>query len=81
MKKFEIGKTYYTHAVWDKNFIFPYTIQKRTEKNAVICDMNGNQKRRKIRSIDDVEYIEIDSTSTPRVIRADLEYIAKEKEA
>ena len=76
MKKFEQGKTYYTHSICNYDCVFSYTIKKRTEKTAVLVDGNGQEKRRKINESNGVEFITVESYSMAPVIHADREYMA-----
>lgn len=48
MKKFEVGKTYYTRSACDYDCIFSFTVTKRTAKTVTFTDKIGKQYRRKI---------------------------------
>ena len=50
MKKFEVGKCYYTRSICDYDCVFIYKIIKRTEKNVYLQeeDTSEGTKKRKI---------------------------------
>lgn len=45
MKKFEVGKTYYSRFIGDSNLHISYTVVKRSEKFITFVNERGNQLR------------------------------------
>ena len=48
MKKFEVGKTYYTRSACNHDCVYSFKIMKRTEKSVTFTDAIGKQYRRKV---------------------------------
>ena len=63
MKKFEIGKEYFTRSICDSECIFSIKITGRTAKT-VSYEYMGESRRSKIRFDDSGEYIQPDRYST-----------------
>ena len=73
MKKFEIGKEYFTHSICDSECRFTIKITGRTEKT-VSYIYDGESRRSKIRVDESGEYIQPDKYSMAPVFRASREY-------
>ena len=50
MKKFEVGKTYYTRSACDHNCIYRFTVISRTAKMVTVIDGLGEKLKRKVES-------------------------------
>ena len=48
MKKFEVGKTYYTRSACDHNCIYRFTVISRTAKMVTVIDGLGEKLKRKV---------------------------------
>ena len=72
MKKFEIGKEYFTTSACDHNCVFTVKIVKRTEKT-VTFERNGKTRRAKLFSDERGEYIMPYRYSMAPVFRAERE--------
>lgn len=66
MIAFEVGKAYYTTSACDHNCVFVVEIVKRTAKT-VTFRRDGQERRTKIHTDRDVEYIVPERYSWPRV--------------
>lgn len=73
MKKFEIGKTYFTTSACDHNCVFTVEIVKRTAQT-VTFRRDGQERRAKIFTDDNGEYIVPERYSMAPVFRACREY-------
>lgn len=58
MNKIEPNTTLYARSIGDHNCIFEIKVLSRTEKTAKIIDFYGHEKRVKIYTDDNGEYIE-----------------------
>lgn len=74
MTMFEVGKKYYDTSVCDHNCVFVIEIVKRTAKTVVFL-RNGKERRAKIHTDADGEYIIPDRYSMAPVFRACQEYV------
>ena len=74
MATFEIGKKYYDTSACDHNCVFVIEIVKRTEKTVTFL-RNGKQRRAKIYTDTNGEYIIPDRYSMAPVFRACREYV------
>lgn len=72
MKKFEIGKEYFTTSACDHECVFTVKIVKRTDKT-VTFERNGQTRRAKLFSDEHGEYIIPDRYSMAPVFRAERE--------
>ena len=72
MKKFEIGKEYFTRSICDSECIFSIKITGRTAKT-VSYEYMGESRRSKIRFDDSGEYIQPDRYSMAPTFRAERE--------
>lgn len=72
MKKFEIGKEYFTHSICDSGCRFTIKVTGRTEKT-VSYIYDGESRRSKIRFDESCEYIQPDHYSMAPVFRAERE--------
>lgn len=72
MKKFVIGKEYFTHSICDSQCKFTIKITGRTEKT-VSYIYDGESRRSKIRVDESGEYIQPDNYSMAPVFRASRE--------
>ena len=79
MKKFEIGKEYFTRSICDSECIFSIKITGRTAKT-VSYEYMGESRRSKIRFDDSGEYIQPDRYSMAPTFRAERE-VQPEEEA
>ena len=79
MKKFEVGKTYYSRSICDHECIFTIEVVKRTEKSVTYI-YDGKQRRSMIKKDDNGEYIKPDRYSMAPTFRADREVEAQEAE-
>ena len=70
MKKFEIGKEYFTRSICDSECIFSIKITGRTAKT-VSYEYMGESRRSKIRFDDSGEYIQPDRYSMAPTFRAE----------
>lgn len=80
MKKFEIGKEYFTHSICDSECRFTIKVTGRTAKT-VSYIYDGNARRSKIRVDDHGEYIQPDNYSMAPVFRAEREVQPEEAPA
>lgn len=80
MKQFEIGKKYFDTSACDHNCVFVVEIVKRTAKT-VTFRRNGKERRAKIYTDRDGEYIIPERYSMAPVFRANREYTAEAVEA
>ena len=80
MKKFEIGKEYFTHSICDSECRFTIKVTGRTAKT-VSYIYDGNARRSKIRIDDYGEYIRPDNYSMAPVFRAEREVQPEEAPA
>lgn len=80
MKKFEIGKEYFTHSVCDSECRFTIKVTGRTAKT-VSYIYDGNARRSKIRVDDCGEYIQPDNYSMAPIFRAEREVQPEEAPA
>lgn len=72
MKKFEIGKEYYTNSICDSECVFTIKITGRAEKTVTYI-YDGKKRRSKIQINDDGEFIQPDRYSMAPVFRAERE--------
>lgn len=72
MKKFEIGKEYYTNSICDSECVFTIKITGRTEKTVTYI-YDGKKRRSKIQINADGEFIQPDRYSMAPVFRAERE--------
>ena len=79
MKKFEIGKEYYTRSICDHNCIFTVKIVKRTAKTVTFL-RDGKEHRTKLFTDDHGEYIAPYRYSMAPTFHADHE-VQREEEA
>lgn len=79
MKKFEIGKTYYSRSICDHECIFTIEVVKRTEKSVTYI-YDGKQRRSMIKTDENGEYIKPDRHSMAPTFRADRETEVQEAE-
>lgn len=77
MKKFEIGKEYFTHSICDSECRFTIKVTGRTEKT-VSYVYAGETRRSKIRVDKSGEYIQPDRYSIAPVFRAEREVLLDE---
>lgn len=80
MSVFEIGKKYYDTSACDHNCVFVVEIVKRTAKT-VTFRRDGQERRAKIYTDCDVEYIIPERYSMAPVFRASREYVEAPEEA
>lgn len=80
MKKFEIGKEYFTHSICDSECRFTIKVTGRTEKT-VSYIYAGETRRSKIRVDKSGEYIQPDRYSMAPVFRAEREVLPEEAPA
>lgn len=80
MKKFEIGKEYFTHSICDSECRFTIKVTGRTEKT-VSYIYAGETRRSKIRVDESGEYIQPDRYSMAPVFRAEREVLPEESPA
>lgn len=80
MIAFEVGKAYYTTSACDHNCVFVVEIVKRTAKT-VTFRRDGQERRTKIHTDRDVEYIIPERYSMAPVFRASCEYVEDQEEA
>lgn len=80
MFTFEVGKTYFTTSACDSNCIFKVEIVKRTAKT-VTFRRDGKERRAKIYTDHDGEYIIPERYSMAPVFRASREYMEAQEEA
>ena len=78
MIAFEVGKAYYTTSACDHNCVFVVEIVKRTAKT-VTFRRDGQERRTKIHTDRDVEYIVPERYSMAPVFRASSEYLEAEE--
>jgi len=69
MKTFEIGRTYTTQSIGDRNCIFEIEVIGRTEKTLKYI-YEGKERKSKIKANNEVEYITPDNYSFAPVFRA-----------
>ena len=75
MKKFEIGKKYYSRSICDYNCLFIIEIIKRTEKTITFKDSLGKVRRSKIQNYyNDCESLYPDTYSFAPIYKANREY-------
>lgn len=74
MTTFEVGKKYYDTSACDHNCVFVIEIVKRTPKTVVFL-RDGEERRAKIYTDHDGEYITPDRYSMAPVFRASREYV------
>ena len=79
MIAFEVGKAYYTTSACDHNCVFVVEIVKRTAKT-VTFRRDGQERRTKIHTDRDVEYIVPERYSMAPVFRASCEYVEETEE-
>ena len=79
MFTFEVGKTYFTTSACDSNCIFKVEIVKRTAKT-VTFRRDGKERRAKIYTDHDGEYIIPERYSMAPVFRASSEYVEAPEE-
>lgn len=79
MATFEIGKKYFTTSACDHNCVFVVEIVKRTAKT-VTFRRDGQERRAKIYTDHDGEYIIPERYSMAPVFRASSEYLEAVKE-
>lgn len=72
MKMFEVGKEYFTHSICDSECRFTIKITGRTQKTVTYI-YDGKERRSKIRSDSDGEYVQPDHYSMAPVFRAKRE--------
>ncbi len=77
MKKFEVGKTYYSRSICNHECIFTIEVVKRTEKSVTYI-YDGKQRRSMIKTDESGEYIKPDRYSMAPTFRADREVEAQE---
>lgn len=80
MRKFEIGKEYFTHSICDSECRFTIKVTGRTEKT-VSYIYDGETRRSKIRVDESGEYIQPDRYSMAPVFRASREVQPEETPA
>lgn len=80
MAIFEVGKKYYDTSACDHNCIFVVEIVKRTAKT-VTFRRNGQERRAKIHTDNNGEYIIPERYSMAPVFRASREYVEAPEEA
>lgn len=73
MKKFEVGKTYYSRSICDNECIFTIKVVKRTEKSVTYI-YEGKQRRSMIKMDENGEYIKPDRHSMAPTFRAERLY-------
>ena len=78
MATFEIGKKYFTTSACDHNCVFVVEIVKRTAKT-VTFRRDGQERRAKIYTDHDGEYIIPERYSMAPVFRASSEYLEAEE--
>lgn len=78
MSIFEVGKSYYTTSACDHNCVFVVEIVKRTAKT-VTFRRDGQERRAKIYTDHDGEYIIPERYSMAPVFRASSEYLEAEE--
>ena len=79
MKKFEVGKAYYSRSICNHECIFTIEVVKRTEKSVTYI-YDGKQRRSMIKTDESGEYIKPDRYSMAPTFRADREVEAQEAE-
>ena len=79
MSTFEVGKSYYTTSACDHNCVFVVEIVKRTAKT-VTFRRDGQERRAKIFSDHNGEYIVPERYSMAPVFRASCEYAEDQEE-
>lgn len=57
IRRFEIGKTYFTSSVCDHNCVYSYEVISRTAKTVTLKDNCGTVKRRKINTFQGSESV------------------------
>ncbi|MDF1495473.1 hypothetical protein [Caproiciproducens sp. CPB-2] len=72
MKKFEVGKEYFTHSICDSDCMYTIKIAGRTEKTVTYI-YGGKKRRSKIQVSADGEFIQPDRYSMAPVFRAERE--------
>jgi len=72
MKKFEVGKEYFTNSICDSECVYTIKITGRTEKTVTYV-YGGRKRRSKIQVNADGEFIQPDRYSMAPVFRADRE--------
>lgn len=73
MKKFQVGKKYYSHSACDHECIFTIEVVKRTEKTVTYI-YQGRQRRSNIKMDEhNNEYIKPDNYSMAPVFRAECQ--------
>lgn len=80
MSIFEVGKSYYTTSACDHNCVFVVEIVKRTAKT-VTFRRDGQERRAKIYTDHNGEYIVPERYSMAPVFRASCEYVEDQEEA
>lgn len=80
MKKFEVGKEYFSRSICNHDCIFSIKVIKRTEKTVTYEYMNET-RRSKIRVDDSGEYIQPDRYSMAPTFRAEREVQQEEAPA
>lgn len=80
MSTFEVGKTYYATSACDHNCVFKVEIVKRTAKT-VTFRRDGQERRAKIYTDHNGEYIAPERYSMAPVFRASREYMEAREEA
>lgn len=70
MVKFNNNTNYYTRSIGDHNCVFTIKVISRTEKSAKIIDFYGNERRAKIYSDENSEYIQPEHYSMAPLFRA-----------
>lgn len=80
MSTFEVGKSYYTTSACDHNCVFVVEIVKRTAKT-VTFRRDGQERRAKIYTDHNGEYIVPERYSMAPVFRASCEYAEDQEEA
>lgn len=79
MSTFEVGKSYYTTSACDHNCVFVVEIVKRTAKT-VTFRRDGQERRAKIYTDHNGEYIVPERYSMAPVFRASCEYVEDQEE-
>lgn len=72
MKKFEIGRTYYSRSICDHECVFTILVTSRTAKTVSYL-YEGKQRRSNIKLDDEGEYIKPDNYSMAPTFRAGRE--------
>lgn len=78
MKKFEIGKEYFTRSICDSECIFSIKITGRTAKT-VSYEYMGESRRSKIRFDDSGEYIQPDRYSMAPTFRLNVRFSRRKR--